>query len=64
MRQTPGTTTASTPLTHTDEVVAVHGVLIAFGAGDGAQTTPETDGGKLIVGVNAYAEAAGELSCP
>jgi hypothetical protein len=51
-------------MAHTDEVAAAHGVLLAFGAGDGAQTTPETDSGNLIAKVQAYAEAGGELSCP
>jgi hypothetical protein len=50
-------------MSHTDEVAAAGGVLIAFGAGDGAQTTPETDGGNLIAKVNAYAETADDL-CP
>ena len=51
-------------LTHTGEVVAAHGVLLAFGAGDGAQTTPETDGGNLISKVTAYAQATAQISCP
>ena len=48
---------------HPDEVVAAHGAAIAFGAGDGEQTTPETDGGNLVAKVQAYADAGGQPSC-
>jgi hypothetical protein len=51
-------------MTHVDEVARAHGVFLAFGAGDGGQTTPETDGGNLIAKVKAYAAAADELDCP
>lgn len=44
-------------MTHLDEVQAAHGLGVAFGAGDGNTTTPETDGGHLISLVKAYAAA-------
>lgn len=50
-------------MTHMGEVAAAHGVAIAFGAGNGAQTTPETDGGNLVNRVKAYA-AAPTKACP
>jgi hypothetical protein len=50
-------------MTHMGEVAAADGVAIAFGAGDGAQTTPETDGGNLIAKMKAYA-AAPTKACP
>jgi len=48
---------------HMDEVAAAHGVAALFGAGDGNQTTPETDGGHLVSRVKAYA-AAPTPACP
>ncbi len=48
---------------HLDEVVAANGVGLFFGAGDGQQTTPETDGGNLVARVKAYA-AAPRSPCP
>jgi hypothetical protein len=45
------------------EVAASHGVALLFGAGDGAQTTPETDGGNLIAKMKAYAGAR-TAACP
>jgi hypothetical protein len=48
---------------HMDEVAAAHGVALFFGAGEGAQTTPETDGGNLSAKVTAYA-AAPQPACP
>lgn len=50
-------------MTHMDEVAAAHGVAVLFGAGDGAQTTPETDGGNLVNRMKAYA-AARAPACP
>ena len=46
-----------------DEVQAAHGIGVAFGAGDGNTTTPETDGGHLISLVKAYA-ASPRGACP
>lgn len=48
---------------HWDEVAAAHGVGAAFGAGEGQQTTPETDGGLLVSSVTAYAASGGEPLC-
>lgn len=48
---------------HMDEVAAAHGVGAAFGAGEGQQTTPESDGGLLVSSVQAYAAAGGEPLC-
>ena len=48
---------------HVSELVASHAVGIAFGAGEGAQTTPETDGGNLASRTNAYASGGAKL-CP
>jgi hypothetical protein len=48
---------------HMSEVAASHGVAVLFGAGDGAQTTPETDGGNLIAKMKAYAGAR-TPACP
>lgn len=50
-------------MTHLDEVAAAHGMAILFGAGDGAQTTPETDGGNLVNRMKAYTAARG-AACP
>jgi hypothetical protein len=45
------------------EVSAAHGVGLAFGAGEGAQTTPETDGDHLVSRVRALAAAGGQRPC-
>jgi hypothetical protein len=37
--------------------VAANGAGLFFGAGEGAQTTPETDGGNLVAKVKANAGA-------
>lgn len=49
---------------HPGEVAAAHGFGFAFGAGDGQQTTPETDGDFLVTRVQAYAAAGGQVPCP
>jgi hypothetical protein len=49
---------------HMDEVAAAHGAGVFFGAGDGAQTTPESDGGNLISKVKAYQAKGGQPACP
>ena len=41
-------------MSHTDEIVSLGGVLIAFGAGAGNQTNPLTDGGNFVRLVNNY----------
>jgi len=48
---------------HPSEVVAANGAGLFFGAGEGQQTTPESDGGNLIAKVKAYA-AAPVAGCP
>jgi hypothetical protein len=48
---------------HLQEVAASNGVGVFFGAGEGQQTTPETDGGNLVAKVKAYA-AAPISPCP
>jgi len=49
---------------HMNEVAAAHGAAIAFGAGEGSQTDPSTDGGNLVSKVNAYKNGGGQASCP
>lgn len=48
---------------HTSQVVAAHGAVLAFGAGRGDQTTPETDGGNLVSKVQAYAQSGRQVPC-
>jgi hypothetical protein len=45
---------------HPDEVVASGAIAMAFGAGEGSQTTPETDGGYLAARAAALAAAGGQ----
>jgi hypothetical protein len=49
---------------HLDELVASHAVGMAFGAGAGCQTTPETDNGNLVARTLAYGRAGGVAACP
>jgi hypothetical protein len=49
---------------HPAELAACHSIGIAFGAGDGDQTTPSTDGGLLVSKVKAYSQAGGQPPCP
>jgi hypothetical protein len=49
---------------HMDEVAAAHGAGVFFGAGDGQQTTPESDGGNLVAKTKAYASKGGQAACP
>ena len=37
---------------------------VAFGAGAGDQTTPDTDGGYLVAKTNAYVSSGGRASAP
>jgi hypothetical protein len=48
---------------HMDQVAASHGAAVLFGAGDGNQTTPETDSGNLISRVSTYASSR-TPACP
>ena len=49
---------------HTADLAASHSIGMVFGAGDGAQTTPESDGGNLLSKLNAYAASGGQAYCP
>ncbi len=49
---------------HTAELAASHGAAMAFGAGDGNQTTPESDGGNLVSKTQAYAASGFQPPCP
>jgi hypothetical protein len=49
---------------HTDEVAAAHAVGFAFGAGADCNTTPESDGGNLIMKTQAYGQKNGQPLCP
>jgi hypothetical protein len=49
---------------HTADLAASHSIGMAFGAGDGQQTTPESDGGNLVSKLNAYAASGGQVYCP
>jgi len=51
-------------LAHMNQLAAAHGVGAAFGAGAGAQTTPDDDGGHLVALANAYYTAGGQGLCP
>jgi len=48
---------------HMDEVAAAHAVGVAFGAGAGDQTTPESDGGNFVSKAKAYFAAGGQALC-
>jgi hypothetical protein len=48
---------------HTDELAASGAAGMLFGAGQGDQTTPETDGGNLVSKVQAYEAAGGQAAC-
>jgi hypothetical protein len=51
-------------LTHVDEVAAAHGAGMAFGAGAGDQTTPETDDGNFVSRVLGYLQGGAGGACP
>ncbi|MCP3102265.1 hypothetical protein LZ198_25680 [Myxococcus sp. K15C18031901] len=48
---------------HADEVAAAHAVGFSFGAGEGQQTSPETDNGNLVRRVRLYDETGGQGVC-
>ncbi|MCP3168341.1 hypothetical protein [Myxococcus qinghaiensis] len=48
---------------HTAELAAAHSVGFSFGAGEGRQTSPETDNGNLSTRVSAYKRAGGQAPC-
>jgi hypothetical protein len=49
---------------HWSELAAAHVVGVAFGAGAGDQTDPDTDGGNLAAKTKAYITAGGQALCP
>jgi hypothetical protein len=49
---------------HVGELAAAHVFGMAFGAGAGDQTTPDSDGGHLVSMMNAYASAPAAPFCP
>ena len=49
---------------HTADLATSHAIGMAFGAGEGQQTTPESDGGNLVSKLNAYAASGGQAYCP
>lgn len=49
---------------HMAEVAVAHGLGIAYGAGEGAQTSPDTDSGLLAASMSAYVNAGGTALCP
>ena len=48
---------------HWAALAAAHVIGVAFGAGAGEQTTPETDGGYLISKTKSYVSAGGQPLC-
>jgi len=48
---------------HMAEVAAAHGVGVLYGAGEGAQTTPDSDCGLLASSTAAYLAGGGEPLC-
>jgi hypothetical protein len=56
-------TAPSTVPAHWSELAAAHVIGVAFGAGEGTQTTPETDGGYLISKTKSYVSAGGQPLC-
>jgi hypothetical protein len=55
---------AVTVPTHWSALAAAHVIGVAFGAGAGDQTMPDTDGGNLIAKTKAYVTAGGQALCP
>jgi hypothetical protein len=51
-------------LANMGELAAAHAVGAAFGAGQGDQTMPETDGNNLVTKAKAYYAAGGQSLCP
>ena len=49
---------------HWSDLAAAHVIGVAFGAGAGDQTQPETDGNNLVTKTNAYVAAGGQPMCP
>jgi len=55
---------AVTVPSHWSTLAASHVVGVAFGAGAGGQTTPDTDGGNLATKTKAYTSGGGQALCP
>jgi len=55
--------TAVTVPSHWSELASAHVVGVAFGAGAGGQTTPDTDGGNLATKTRAYIASGGQSLC-
>jgi hypothetical protein len=49
---------------HWSALAAAHVIGVAFGAGAGDQTMPDTDGGNLIAKTKAYVTGGGQALCP
>ena len=49
---------------HWSALAAAHVAGVAFGAGAGDQTTPDTDGGYLVAKTKAYVSGGGQPLCP
>ena len=49
---------------HFSALAAAHVIGVAFGAGEGTQTTPDSDGGNLVAKTKAYVAAGGQALCP
>lgn len=49
---------------HWRDLAAAHVVGVAFGAGQGDQTTPDSDGGNLAAKTRAYVAGGGQALCP
>lgn len=49
---------------HFSELAAAHVIGVAFGAGAGDQTDPDTDGGNLTTKMKAYVASGGQALCP
>ena len=54
---------AVTVPSHWSKLAAAHVVGVAFGAGAGGQTTPDSDGGHLAAKTMAYAASGGQSLC-
>jgi hypothetical protein len=49
---------------HWSDLAAAHVIGVAFGAGAGDQTDPDTDGGNLATKAKAYIASGGQALCP
>jgi hypothetical protein len=57
-------TSPSTVAAHWSALAAAHVIGVAFGAGAGDQTTPDTDGGYLVSKTKSYVSSGGQPLCP